>query len=524
MPLNSGAHFWTTSGAPFLAVGTMDSSTTGANQTFDWGYTLIPESWLTTDMAVGWAPGTGGGCTSGTCNGSPVWVTALQPTTIYVKYDGNTSAGPNTAPNGLKYDVAYAVTAFESKRIFDPDKDQTGLRIFTADGTLITGAWGEDPTAASAGNPYLDVGYTVPPLPAVVADKTSGLAVDVNANGLVDPGDTLAFTITVRNAGAVTLFGAVISDTVPVHTTYVTGTTTLDGAPLPDDGATLIPLDEGGIQAGLFLVGDEKQVSFQVKADDFPPLYSTIVNTATVQTEVGTFTPSIAVPVNPGNVTACVLNFTDGAGNAVAVYLENGTATVEVDDDDQNLSAVTVETVTAQVQNPNSGDYETVMLTETGVDTGIFRGNLPASTTGGQTPNDGTLYARLGDTIEASYTDPLFGDACSDSAQIVAPSETKTLYLSDPNQALDRVDPIATATRPQSARHYWAAATLAALQSLGQQPPVRLTALPVSVSAIAPAAAPIVLCLSASPSSAPVQLVEARQPRQSARSTLPETP
>ena len=269
VPLNSGAHFHSTNGGQFLPVGTMDSSATGANQTYDWGYTLVPDTWLTTNLAVGWAPGTGGGCTSGTCNGSPVWITALEPTTIYVKYNGDVTTGPNTAPNGYKYDVAYAVTTFESKRIFDPDKDQTGLRVFTADGTLITGAWGEDPTAAGAGNPYLDVGYTIPPLPELVAHKDYGLVIDVDHNGIVDPGDTIEFTITVRNAGAVTLFGAIVSDTVPANSTYVTGTTKLDGIPVPDSGASLFPLDEGGIQTGLYLVGDDRSGYLPGQAQHF---------------------------------------------------------------------------------------------------------------------------------------------------------------------------------------------------------------------------------------------------------------
>jgi hypothetical protein len=54
MPLNSGAYFYAGDGRPFLAVGTMDSTTNSANnQTFDWGYTLVPDEWLTT--AFGWA-------------------------------------------------------------------------------------------------------------------------------------------------------------------------------------------------------------------------------------------------------------------------------------------------------------------------------------------------------------------------------------------------------------------------------------------------------------------------------------
>jgi uncharacterized repeat protein (TIGR01451 family) len=443
MPLNSGAYFYAGDGRPFLAVGAMDSTTNSANnQTFDWGYTLVPDEWLTTAFALGWAPGTGGGCTSGTCNGSPVWVTPVNATTIYVKYDGNVSTGPNTAPNGLKYDVAYAVSAFESKRIFDPDKDQTGMRVFTADGVLITGAWGEDPTAASAGNPYLDVGYAIPPLPEIVAQKDYA---DLDGDGIVEPGDTLAYTITVRNTGAVTIFsGAIVSDTVPLNTTYVPNSTVLynptnpGGAPVPDNGATAFPLDEGGLEVGTLLVGNEADVSFQVTTS-VAATYTEIVNQATVVALGDVLSPTLSVPVQQPDVVQCVLNFTNGSGAPVAVYLQNGAITVQVTDTNQLTDTVTaqVKVVTAD----DSGDYETVTLTETAP--GVFRGGLPASTTVGQAPNDGTLYAQGGDTIQAVFTDAIY-DPCDDTALITVPTATKTLYLSDAAQYLDRVDPVAT--------------------------------------------------------------------------------
>jgi len=75
MPALSGAHFYTSDDSPFFAAGTMDSSSTGANQTYDWGYTLVPESSLTSAFAFGWAPGNA----TLTGNGSPVWVTAVNP-------------------------------------------------------------------------------------------------------------------------------------------------------------------------------------------------------------------------------------------------------------------------------------------------------------------------------------------------------------------------------------------------------------------------------------------------------------
>ena len=454
MPTLSGAHFWTTGNpAPsFMAVGANDTTTNGAaNQTYDWGYTLVPETSLTTRFAVGWAPGTGD--VPPAANGSPVWVMAVQPTTIYVDYDGNPAtpvAGP-TAPNGAKYDVSYAVAALASTRIYDTaDNNQTGMRVFTADGTLITGAWGEDASKAAAGTPFLDVGYTVPPLPEVVVKKEMQIAVDENLNGKVDPGDTLEYSVSAKNLGVVKMLGVIVVDELPLHTTYVAGTTTLTkenvtggvvdntvppGGPPP----TAYPLDEGGLNIGDIALGATSVVKFQVKANLTPPLYETIVNTAVVSTDYDTYTVRIETPVNPPPITQCTLmNFTNSGGTPVSIYLVNDTVYVQVTDNDRNTNPSAADTVTVEVQNPTTGDRETVTLTETGNATGVFRGSVANSATGGQTVNDGTLYTRGGDTITADYTDPVNGDTCNASATITVPSQTKILYLSDPSQALDQ--------------------------------------------------------------------------------------
>ncbi|MCX6049084.1 MAG: hypothetical protein NT075_28620, partial [Chloroflexi bacterium] len=442
MPSLSGAHFFTTNSAVFAALGTMDSSVSGADQTFDWGYTLVPESYLTSAFAVGWAPGTSD--LSG--NGSPVWVTAVKPTTIYVDYDGDPSTGSLTDSRGKKYNVAFTLTALESKQIYDPDKNQTGMRVYTLDGTLITGAWGEDPSKAQAGNPYMDVGYTIPPLPQVVLEKTGHVANDSNSNGELDPGETLGYTITAKNLGVATFFNTIISDTVPTNVTYVPNSTKFNGTPVADNTgpATAFPLDEGGLNVGNILVGGSIKVTFEALANAFPPVYSSIGNTATAYVGGEAFLIKVNTPVNTGTITQCTIDFTNSGGTAATIYLENGTVYVQVNDADQNANTSAAETVSVNLVNSNTSDVEALTLTETGVNTGIFRGNMPSSITAGQTSGDGTLYAKAGDSVAATYTDPIFGDTCSDSVSFSLPSQTKVLYLSDPSQALDRIDPVAT--------------------------------------------------------------------------------
>ncbi len=332
MPLLTGAHFYT-SGAPFLAIGTMDSSTTGTDQTYDWGYTLVPDAWLTPSFVAGWAPGT----SDYSGNGSPVWVTATKPTTIYVDYGAPSAPATHIAPNGETYDVSYSIGQYKSKQIYgDPaQKSQTGMKVFTTDGTSITGAWGEDPAKAQAGTPYLDAGYTIPPLPTIVISKQASLAVDLNSNGKVDPGDTLLYTVQVRNNGAVTAFNTVVSDTVPTHASYVPGSSTLNGSPIPDDTspATPFPLDETGYNVPSIAVGGAAIFTYQMTLDNIPPVYTVVANTAQAMANGELLTISLNTPVNSA-ATQCTANFANSGGGTVTVYQQGNLIYVVVNDGD----------------------------------------------------------------------------------------------------------------------------------------------------------------------------------------------
>ncbi len=205
MPQSSGAHFSNSASKVFFAVGTVGAAPT-ANNVWDWGFSLVPEGNLTTLIVNGWGPGT----SDLTQNGSPVWVTPVAATTIYVDYNGD-KAGPLTDAKGDKYDVAYSVAVLETKLLYDPDKDQTGMRVYTLDGTLITGAWGEDPAVAGPGNPFLDVGTTIPAYPVPKVVKSVALTNDTLPTG-PSPGDTLEYTITLDNNSLVALGNLLVLD------------------------------------------------------------------------------------------------------------------------------------------------------------------------------------------------------------------------------------------------------------------------------------------------------------------------
>ena len=58
-------------------------------------------------------------------------------------------------------------------------------------------------------------------------------------------GETLRYTITVKNIGTDNAVDAVVRDAIPTNTTYVAGSTTLNGEPLADPASGIAPLSDG---------------------------------------------------------------------------------------------------------------------------------------------------------------------------------------------------------------------------------------------------------------------------------------
>ncbi|MGB5476132.1 MAG: DNRLRE domain-containing protein, partial [Thermoanaerobaculia bacterium] len=293
---SSGAGFTSSDGRTFFALAAADDE----RSTHDWGHTVLPESSLSIDLKVGWAPGSDGAEIS-----SPVWITARTATTVCADFDDD----------GVP-DQTFPLSAYESLKIYDPDGDQTGLRVFSTtdatctaaspkNGALLAGAWGQDPFTASTGNPALDLGTTVLQVPPIILAKEGSLAIDLNGNGLVDPGDALRYTIGVLNSGTATATDVTLSDTLDPNTNYIVNTTTRDGVPVPDNSApaTPFPLDEGGLDLGSLGPGVRTEIEFLVEVDpNLPAGTDAIVNRAIVTTGTGeTSDDSASAPVFDGN-------------------------------------------------------------------------------------------------------------------------------------------------------------------------------------------------------------------------------
>ena len=305
IPLNSGAKV--SSSEDFYALSTIDSDA-DQSLTHDWGFTLIPEANLTSQVLIGLGSGQDPTLPFEE-NSSPVWVTPVgngtTPVDIYVDYNGD-GIGALTDPNGFQYDELLSLQELESARVFDSDGDQTGMLLYTIEpGVSLAAAWGQDGGTASAGIPAFDVGTGLPPLPEFAAGKNGTVLVDADGDGLASPGDTLLYTINILNISRVPVPDVNLIDIIPTDTAYVPGTTQIDygdgngfqtifdattDTPFPLDGSGLNLNSDitAGTEPGALPAGGEFTVTFQVEIDeiaDLTPGTDTIVNNAVVSAQ-----------------------------------------------------------------------------------------------------------------------------------------------------------------------------------------------------------------------------------------------
>lgn len=334
VPDNAGSHFYTADNSPFMALAAVDSDgPSTANARADWGFTLVPERMLTPQIMVGWGAGRNPfSNVKPSENGSPVWVTPALlngiagPVNICVDYDGD-SIGPLTDGYGIHYDQQLTLNQFQAARVLDPDGDQTGMMLYVCNMPLsdllrvkLAAAWGQQPGLASADEPGLDLGTTAPPAASFAVGKAADLVVDGDNDGKADPGDTLLYTILIRNTARIPIDNVILIDEVPQHTSYVLNTTQFNNngtlAPLPDQAAgTPFPLDEGGTNLGTLPVRGLFTVTFRALIDNPLPLSVTRVHNVAIvraldeekQAEVETpidFDPAIAIEKATNGVDA----------------------------------------------------------------------------------------------------------------------------------------------------------------------------------------------------------------------------
>lgn len=121
----------------------------------------------------------------------------------------------------------------------------------------------------------------------------------VSPQGAVAPGAVLTYTITAPNTGAVASSGTTLRDLIPANTTYVAGSTRLNGAVVADVAGTM-PYVSGGLinspgaASGVINNGASAVVQFQVTVSSAA---AQITNTATIDADGNG-------PIQPQSVTA----------------------------------------------------------------------------------------------------------------------------------------------------------------------------------------------------------------------------
>jgi len=105
---------------------------------------------------------------------------------------------------------------------------------------------------------------------------------------------------------------------------------------------------------------------------------------------------------------------------ATSTYHESEPLFVQLTDLDQNLDSTQAETVLVTVSDPTSGDSETLQLTETGPDTGVFIGYIQTASSSTVLKN-GTLSVAESSPITAQYTDSADPSDSSSTTVLVDP-------------------------------------------------------------------------------------------------------
>lgn len=159
-----------------------------------------------------------------------------------------------------------------------------------ADGTIIanqafatgTDVIGEvpsdDPRTPVINDPTRDV---VGNMPLMYAEKAVALQIDNGAPGVVEPLDTLRYTIRIHNNGKAPATQVTLRDNVPANTTWVSNSLTLNGQPVgqPDGGVS--PLI-AGIDIGTLNPGQVAVVQFDLQVNAGTASGTVISNQAVV--------------------------------------------------------------------------------------------------------------------------------------------------------------------------------------------------------------------------------------------------
>ena len=238
---------------------------------------------------------------STTLNGNPVVDTVVDelplingiainsadtPTLGYLRADANVSTTTNIAT--VTFDVVINDNLVNGTLI----SNQGFVTAEGAGSPAIPEKASDDPATPAPDDPTLDVIGNQPLLDVL---KQVRIEVDNSSPNILDPGDTLLYTITITNIGASEATEVMLTDLVPADTTYVANTLMLNGEPVGQPDGGVLPLIAGvpvsssdltpplpGSGEGVITAGESAVITFSVRVDLGTPVGTIISNQGSV--------------------------------------------------------------------------------------------------------------------------------------------------------------------------------------------------------------------------------------------------
>ena len=206
--------------------------------------------------------------------------------------------------------------------------------------------------------------------PRIQAQKTA------NPPSRVTSGSVVTYTITVQNTGTVNSAGTTVIDQIPTGTSYVAGSTKLNGVAVADVSGKMpytieTKVYSTGRAAGQINIGEQAVVTFNVLIGANPPLI--ITNTAVVDPDgSGSPAPSInAIVTNPPVQADLTIGITDGKTTAIPGAANSYTVTVTNNGPDAVISCIVSPTIpssfTSVTYSASSGTYDAATGNWTGL-------------------------------------------------------------------------------------------------------------------------------------------------------------
>jgi uncharacterized repeat protein (TIGR01451 family)/fimbrial isopeptide formation D2 family protein len=248
-------------------------------------------------------------------------------------------------------------------------------------------------------------------------------------------GDGLLYTITIKNIGNENAVNTLLSDQIPANTTYVAGTTTLNGVTVTDPSAGV-----SALQAGMLINAPENTTAGFMRADTD----STANNVATI---------TFDVVVNASAVDGTIISnqgFVSGNGAGGAIFPQQPSDdpdTAAVDDptidvvgslpyfDVQKTVAILVDNGMPDVVDPNDVLLYTITATNLGsrpVTNVVLTDPVPAST---QYRANHTTLNSIAVTDPAPNVSPLIAGIAISSSDLTPPLPSPGAGILNPGES-----------------------------------------------------------------------------------------